>query len=341
MLGAMFDVRRLTTTMVALPLMVACSRAVPSTVPPEEVLRRAAVASQSLTSARMTLSGEYAYRTAGADAPAVKGNVDLSGILQDGGRQAQLHVRLHADVRVSPGESFVLDGDGAVIVLEQDRAYLRVDALSSDPDTLFAPELLQDVLGTWWELPPARETGAVAEITPEPRLLRMQSDVVTVERDRGEVSYAGQQAHHYEVRVDPVKLRAFLEEEARQRGASLDQQVLEGLLAGLAASGELWIDARTYALLRARWIIADLPVNADGRLSLELDLAFTDHGNAPPVRPPEDARPFQPIPGVPLFPDGSAPDPALLPDVPPGMDDATLRRLLQQHSTTVVFPDDL
>lgn len=268
-----------------------------SSLAAEETMRLAAEKSRVLQSARLT--GDGRFRLEGGAIPA-SGTVELNGVLQDAGDSVQMSVS--ADVLVSPGEdksqTFRLQGAGDLIVAGQKELYFKIQSLSTHPEgSLFQPELVALLAGQWWEIPASvsgqEEDAVPGGATPSPSVLRAQAEVVRVVQDLGSTTLDGASAYHYSVAIDPDKLRSYLEAVATARNETLDRASLAQSIAGLAATGEMWIDAQTFFLKKVTWEIQEF--NTDqGMLSGSFTLQLSDFDSAPSVAPPADAKPFSP-----------------------------------------------
>ncbi|OIO53627.1 hypothetical protein AUJ46_04520 [Candidatus Peregrinibacteria bacterium CG1_02_54_53] len=274
-------------------------REAPSSVPSaevEKVMNLAAQKSRSLQSARLT--GEGHFRITNGAIPA-SGTVELSGVLQDAGESLQISISI--DSLLSPAENrsqtFRLRGKGEMVVLGKKDLYFNIQSLATEPDdSLFQPELVALLAGQWWSVPSASpDEGTVpgGTMTPTPNLLRAQSQVVRVVRDRGTTSMDGATVFHYDVAIDQDKLLAYLEQVAAARNETLDREQLAGSLMSLQATGEMWIDAETYVLRQATWTIEDLRMQQSA-VDISFSIHLSDFDTAPTIAPPADAKLFAP-----------------------------------------------
>lgn len=269
----------------ALSLMLA-SCASQSDVPSEVVLNRSTQANSTLDSAAfdldVLLNIPGAQGTTTVDAAA-------SGVMQHGGTQLEFSVEAEGSSPAG-GQWSVL---ARFIVAGMNEVYAKVDELSM-PSASAGPAAgqLAGFTGKWWLLPTASGTEGQPNVTPDPRMLRMQTEAIDVLRDRGIVSINGRQAHHYDVAVNPEKLATFL--------SSLDagaEPVDPAQFGEVTVTGELWIDAETYILRRAEWR-AESPVpGQDPLMTLYVDIS--DHNTDLTVSPPADA---QPLPALQMLP---------------------------------------
>ena len=94
-----------------------------------------------------------------------------------------------------------------MIVATPGDTYVKVHELTSQPmHPLLAPDLLEIILGQWWILPSEESEGPDVMLTPNPNLIKAQSEVVRVTSDLGFDHIQGRMAYHYEVEVDSEKL---------------------------------------------------------------------------------------------------------------------------------------
>lgn len=266
-------------------LLASCARA--SELPPDEVLKRAVAAGNQMESAAFSMDADIQLFL--PDMPG-RAKIHMDGVLQDGGEVTQ----------------FSFSGDGAVtqggqplggtvqgdIISEQSHAlYFKLNKASLSPEhPLFTQESIGKILGTWWMIPQG-ESAAAAKVTPDPSLLRAQSEVVAVTKDRGIVKYGneGSEAYHYDVTLDPAKFAAFLGKLASQRDGVFDETIVAKDLASYDAKGELWIDADTFMVHEVSWDIGPRQ-GKSAPYGLKLDVKLRDHNAATPVSLPSDAR---------------------------------------------------
>lgn len=260
-------------------------------MPAVEVLRRATRASETLQSARYSLIAEMS----GGVAPmAGRADVRMDGILQGGGRETQFALRVDAMVDTDGQESRMhAEGDVFLEWGGDTSVFLRsLEMPGSDPEAESA------LLGSWWKIASANGGAPPAAVTADPRLLRAQSEVVRVTRERGTATLRGRTAYRYDVTLDPDKLATFLNAAAEARGQVPDAAALRAQLAAYDASGELWIDTETFHVHRVVWRIAPRS-GADG-IALRMTADVRDHDVAPAITPPADAKPVDPA----LLPSG-------------------------------------
>lgn len=314
--------RRCSYVLLFCALLGACERS--SDLPPQEVLKRTARASQELTSARFFLVATPRWDSV-SNGGALTFNID--GRLQDGGGQVQFLTSVQGDIRGVEGMTSIT-GAFELIVAGSEEVYLNIHSLESQPvsPAIESPGLIK-LIGQWVRLSsPVPSSSSVSSIASDPKLLKMQSEVVDVVRDFGLSVSAGRSVYHYAVRLNPDKLLAFLQEVSRTREEVSDMTMFKTLLAFVNADGELFIDAETFLIERLIWHITapDVPF---GTFSLDLTLDLKDHGKAPPILPPVDVIPFPSNPSFPMDINVlSSGD--LLPEMTPSLQDELINTLM-------------
>lgn len=260
----------------AILLLAGCRRA--GEFPPAEVLRRATIASRQLQSAQF----DARIAVASTAAP-MRGNATatLSGRLTNGGEQTAWSVALDASFGSANRETTVRLNADVMVAFQQD-AYIHLR--SFDLSGMQGMPEVAALEGKWWKLPVAERQPSVQSVTPDPRFLHAQADVVRVIRDRGIETIRGRDAYRYDVGIDPDKLVAFLEQAATESGKPFDRARSAADLDRYDAKGELWIDAETFRVHRIVWMIKD---KDSSRLQLELQVDLTQHDSAPPITPPK------------------------------------------------------
>ncbi|MBI3618704.1 hypothetical protein HY213_01570 [Candidatus Peregrinibacteria bacterium] len=291
--------RRLTPPCAILCALILGSCAKPSVLPSAEVLHRAVLASSTLRSATYSATADIAF---GEKSSAVGGHLTLVGRLQDGGKQTQFHLTVTA--HLGNGDAMhEVNADADVIVASQTEIYLRVNSVSvHPPTTTFSLDALNAFKGKWVRLPAAAKPDGVSTLTPDPGVLRAQSEVVTVTRDRGIETIDGHRAYHYDVSLDREKLLGFLRTSAAARSAAFDEANARSFVSAFDASGELWIDADRFFVNALSWAMTPSAASAKTHpFSITVRAALRDHNAAPPIIPPSSADSLSPEVNVPTL----------------------------------------
>lgn len=258
-------------------------------LPAEEVLNRSSVANRGLLSAHIVVTARI------SSVDAATGSLDASGIvegnMQQGGNQLDVAFSTQG-VRSTGQQSLTWKATGRVIVLSPQESYMSVENIETSPTLpMFALPEFQNFIGTWYKLPSTSAPSPT--LTPDPRLLRLQSDAVRVIKDHGIQHIDGKNMYHYEVAIDPQRLSAYLQESGESSEDVLAQ------LSKYDATGELWIDENTFLLTKAVWNIKQKDVEGP---VLTLSMSLSDPGLQVTVTAPADAKP---LPQTPLFPAGN------------------------------------
>ncbi len=311
--------------------LVACSSPTTeqSTVAPEEVLERSTRAVQELESAQYVVQADFDLKT---DALSALGTARMDGMLSDGGEQLRFQLDLTSEVASAAGDSS-LSGTVEVVVISENEVYLNLHSLSSQPSSeFFRPEMIAALAGKWWLLSEDNSPPITKSVTPDPRLLQAQAQVVSVARDRGIVQINGRDSHHYDVALDTEKLAAYLEAIALEKGQEFDKTKTTKSLEEIQGSGQLWIDAETYFVQKINWVVQSVPLDNGGTASLSFTVTFRNHNDAPAILPPQGATPFSPaifftLPSEAMFPE------EIQNQLPSDLNDEQLLELLQEMNS--------
>lgn len=227
------------------------------------------------------------------------GQVKINGVLTDAGKQLHSLLDVSAILKDVAQSETQVNGALEITVIDKDQVYINLSAFDMQPqNTLIPPTALSAFIGKWWQLPGGgTSTAGVADVTPDPSLLRMQAEVVSVTKDLGAEMIDGKPAYHYAVTVNQEKLLDYMSALAEAKGAEFDRAVVAKEMTGLTASGELWIDAVTFNLVRAAWQVKSLAFAAvsGGTFSGNFTVDLRKHNQPLEVKPPEGALPFDPL----------------------------------------------
>ncbi len=258
-------------------------------LPPSEVLRRAALASGQLRSARYDVQADV-----DGAMPAMSGraSIQLSGVLQDGGKEVQVAAAVEGEMD-QEGEHRTLSLEGQAVTHTQNDWFFLLQQLNVEPpldDRQNA--MLTQVAGQWWRVENASDAEAFS-VTPDPQLLRAQSEVVIVTRDNGVETINGHEAYRYDVAIDPDKLVVFMQKVSESNGSTFNAASAKADLANFEATGQMWIDTKTFYMHRLTWNVrTKLYAQGHGGLSIVLTANLKDHDAAPAIVEPQDARLF-------------------------------------------------
>lgn len=277
-------------------LLSACSESSTITpLPAEEVLQESARASQTVESA--AYDGSISFSTKFEEVLIASFDVAIQGTFQSSAKQAHFTVNGGGKMADGDGESS-LQGNVEVILAGQNEMYVHIHDVSVEPeDGLMRQEMIDKVKGSWWQLPPDPQAQDLpTSVTPDPRLLQAQTQVVVVTNDHGLTKLDGHDVYHYDVSIDPDKLIAYLKQSVPEgQDASEDEAQLRDMLSRTDVLGTMWIDAQSYLPRKVQWKIAKKPNQPGATYTLEVTMAFTDHNAVAPITPPAESQLFSPF----------------------------------------------
>lgn len=242
---------------------------------PEEVLRRAAQSVQQLETANFTVRGTYAN----GEGTALSWNA--KGSLSDAGSNVAFTSEVSGVLHDSADHTLKANLD---VVVADGKTYFRVMNFSlTPPHPSVKADQIAALANTWYVLGDEPISDSIA-VTPDPGILRAQSQVIRVTSDRGLERVSGHDSYSYEVEIDRTKLETFLRLSQTEPKSFKGDPLVE-LLSGL--QGQMLIDASAFFVDRFRWSAGAAP----GKV-LSLDMMLTNHNAAEPVSPPANAIPF-------------------------------------------------
>ena len=269
----------------------------PLELDPEEVLRRSSIAHRDLAAADVLIDATI---TTGNAEQITATRVEANGRLAKGGGQSAFSVHLDSQQTLD-ARTQGISADLEVIVAGEGDAYFFIRSLESvPPHELFSSAPFTQFLNAWIHLPATDE--AAIDLTPDPALLQMQTDIVRVSADKGIEVLNGRAMRRLDVTLDQARLNEFF-----QTLASADTP------GDMTYAGTLWIDAKTYVLRRAEWQIHSL--DSDSLMDARLTAEITPRDEIRAISPPANAvelpflRPGMGLDGL-LFPQSGLMDDA-------------------------------
>ena len=259
---------------------------------PEEVLRKAAAATKSLDSAQYTANADFDAQK--SKSWSATGTARMDGILRGAGDQMRMQMDIVTELNTRRERTSVT-GTLEVVVMSEDEVYMNLHSLMSQPSSdLFKPEVIGLIASRWWLLPSDAPPSATATVAPDPALLKAQSEVVVVKKDRGVTEVHGFPSYHYDVVIDKEKLISYLKTVSESKGQILDLENIAVELEQVEASGQLWIDAETYHVRKISWVVQSFPIGDSTVASVSFSVTFRNINDAPTIEPPEGAQRFTP-----------------------------------------------
>lgn len=281
---------RLSAFVLAALLLSACGANRPD---PQELISRAVRATQATRSVNFNLSGQFRFWSLQLSAD---GAVTASGATAENGKSIFANVGF--DGNLGQGDMTApASAKADLSLLPSGELSARVREIDGLPFNMLLPPAQREALIGRWIRFVGGSTGTV--VTPEPQLLDAQAETVVVTEDLGETTLRGVTVQHYRVAIDKEKMAAYL----ARAGANRGEDASSGWLAGLAADGEMWIDAETAFVHRIRWSVVDPKGDS---LSLTVTVDLSNHGTALVPEAPSQVVDFDKLLSVPPLP--AAPD---------------------------------
>ena len=294
------------------------------TMSPDEVLRNAAQASLVLDSVRYELKGDFTMTDSNDVTTA--GTIKLDGALQGAGEQMQFEADIRSKTPRGGGDDIFSATVGVVVGGSQD-LYVKLHSFESEgSNPLFNDQLVGKFIGQWWHIPSRENQLASISVTPDPRLLNAQAQVVRVVQDRGMSSLRDRSSYRYDVVVDHDKLLSYLREVSVEQGKPFDEAAVRASIANLEATGEIWIDAETYYVQRLQWDVSQGSEGVMKSVTASFLVDFYDHDSVAPIELPEDALEFTPL----MFLDAPSALDTDRSTLPPEIEEDIMKQLLEE-----------
>lgn len=259
---------------------------------PSEVLKRVAESNQQLQSATFNLSATFHGKTE-LLAGTLNGNVALAGRMANAGQQMQFSLRSEiervdtqnstSDISVST--DFIIGGEHDV--------YMKLNALTViPPSKIVTPELVAHMMNQWWHIP--SDTGSLlpaTPISPDPSMLQMQTEIISVVNDKGLTTINGRSSYLYDVTIDQSKMQDYLANIYRRKGKKPMENEVQ--FRNMNAKGMLWIDAESFVIHRIVWDLSSTELS--NPQNAHIDISIKDHNAPMTIALPESAAPFPSI----------------------------------------------
>ncbi len=237
-------------------------------LPPEEVIRRSVIKSNTVQSFAVSLSAKM--NTVEVDS--LSGSVVLQAIVRSGGRAWRADTSFDIESTMSRGHERA-SGRIVAVFPGNGRTFLRLESSEGVLGTLLRQSFTGSTSG--WMMY-GEESGMTVRprATPDPDYVLSYADAIVVTEDLGKTkNYSGRETYHYRVALKPEALLSIMQSQP----IDVDQN--------LRAEGELWIDSENYSLLRATWKLVGVPTSL-GAISLDIDALFSQYDSAPRIETP-------------------------------------------------------
>ncbi len=256
----------------SLLVFTACTQAA---LPSEEVLSRAMTAIRDFSSASFT------FHAKAEENGSEQWKADAVGQMANGGRQLRFDIdaSMANDVRI----------EGSLVIPEQGEVYLKASDISMGGAV--AP-MMGVMTGQWWKLPSG--TGAsvsAVPLTPDPSLLSMQLEIMTIAKDHGIQRINQRKAYKYDVIMDETKLMNYLQTVDQERGREFNREEWQSYFDSHDIAGTVWIDADLFLPDRIEWTVKSSP-DANPDTTLTIDVTFANHNEKTLIAPPDTFAEF-------------------------------------------------
>ncbi|MCK5020236.1 MAG: hypothetical protein KAS32_24570 [Candidatus Peribacteraceae bacterium] len=286
--------KKLSFVSLACLVIVSCTPAQEFTgeiLPSDVVMQNAATASLSLNSFEFNANANFKTNKIGKE---IDGNFIVEGRSDSEGEQMALNI--NADIAMDLNNvknNFIVDAE--IIVLGPDEVYFLLNSFNSNggSNDFLPAELINILVGKWWSLG-STISSKQGNITPDPKLLNAQAQVVRIEKEYPITLIDGSYNYHYSVVIDTDKLIDFLEEISQVKEMPFNKEKEQEKLNDIVATGELWIDAKTFITKKIVWNISSKENTGEDDMQANINVTFSNWGNVEPISPPEDAKVFNP-----------------------------------------------
>ncbi len=263
-------------TLAAAGLLTGCGSDRPD---PQSLVGEAVRATQALHSVAFKLEG---HLTADLSDTALDGTVTANGAMTDDGKTLGARVTFEGKGGQSQASQPVTI-EGEIAYAAQGEVVVRLDSVTGNGLAgLLSPSLQPQLLKRWLRVVEG-STGTL--VTPEPQLLTAEAEALEVTEDMGDETIDEVTVAHYGIRLNPAKLKAYLERAESGRHGKFD-----AAQADVTANGEIWIDPETALVHRLQWVVTK---NSAPSYGLDFTLNLLDHNAAEPAVTPTNVVDIQ------------------------------------------------
>lgn len=280
--------KRILPAACALLFLISCTRT--GSLQPSQVLEKASQANQILESANFTVNADV-QGNIGFLPGDWNGNAMLAGQMSNKGKQIKFNATVSADTTDENNDKTHYELGSDLVIAGEEEVYMRINTLEITPDSiLFPPDTITTLLNQWWLIPSGTGAtpGAMSDITPDPTLLKMQTDTISVTKDNGLVDMDGHTAYLYDITIDPVKMRNYLTEMYKAQGRTPTNDELA--LSETTAKGRIWIDSTDFFIRRIIWNISSN--DRSKPLEARIDVSISQQNEPVTITIPADFHPF-------------------------------------------------
>jgi len=249
-------------------------------LPPEEVVRRAVIRSNTVESVAASVSAGVVSQ----DASTLSGSFIVQSVIRSGGQAWNADASFHIETAMHRG---LERASGRIVIVSPGtgRTYLRLESAEGVLGKLLRQSFTGSTSG-WMFVGQQANVQAPPRQAPDPAVLLSYADALTVTEDLGFAEADdGRTLYHYRVALKPETL------------SSLPAGGTPDAAAGLSASGEMWIDADNFSLSRVIWHLRGVPTSL-GLIDIRIDALFSDYDSASLIQTPAGTASSLPLESI-------------------------------------------
>lgn len=262
----MFTVRTLSIAIAPVFVLTACGK--PPALPPDEVIRRAVIRSNTVESVAVSLSADMHTE----ETSAFSGSVIVQSVIRSGGHSWTADTSFNIESAMTRGHE---RASGRLVLVSPGtgRTYIRLESADGVLGQLLRKSFTGSSNG-WMSFGEESQAQPAKRQAPDPAMLSSYADALQVTEDLGIVKHpGGRTLYHYRVSLKSETLSTMPD------GGSVEAA------SSLSAQGEMWIDTSDFSLARVVWNVRGVPTSF-GLASLHADALFSDYDSAAQIQTP-------------------------------------------------------
>lgn len=262
----MFTVRSISAALFLTLVLSGCGRR--AALPPEEVMRRAVIRSNTVESFAVSLSAEVST----IDETTLSGSFIVQSVIRSGGQAWTADTSFNVESSMQRGHE---RASGRLVLVSPGtgRTYLRLESAEGVLGQMLRRSFTGSVSG-WMVYGEDSGSKPSPRHAPDPVMLSSYADALAVTEDLGIVKADdGRTLYHYRVALKTENLSSL------PSGGSADAAQ------GLTAEGEMWIDDLDFSLSRVIWSLKAVPTSF-GNVNIHVDALFSDYDSASQIQSP-------------------------------------------------------
>ncbi len=256
----------------------ACGRK--ADLPPEEVIRRAVIRSNTVESVAVSLSADMKTETSSA----LSGSIIMQAVIRSGGQAWSADTSFQIESSAKRGHE---RASGRLVAVSPGtgKTYMRLESAEGSLGQLLRKSFTGSTNG-WMVYGTDSDAAPVHRGTPDPVMLSSYANALSVTENLGmQEDSQGRSVYHYHVALKPEGL------------ASLPQGGTPEAVGALTARGEMWIDAQDFSLRRVTWNVSGIPTSV-GTLTLHADALFSEYNSASQIQAPAGTSATLPLESI-------------------------------------------